>query len=168
VRKHIIADPEKCTGCGVCELVCAASKEKVFNPRLSRIKVVTIGEISVDTAIACRFCEKARCVKCCPRNALSQDEDTGILMVDETRCDGCGWCVEVCEFGALTLHIDKKVPIACDLCGGDPLCVKFCARNALELASLEEISEKVRKSVIMEMFSRRNLTFDRNASHLSK
>lgn len=151
MHKHIVADLEKCTGCGTCELVCSATKEGVFHPRLSRIKIVTM-EPAIDTALACRFCEKASCVRCCPREALKQDQDTGVLIVDETRCDGCGWCVEVCEFGALMLHIDKKVPVACDLCGGDPACVKFCPREALELTTSEEISERARKSLIRNLF----------------
>jgi len=36
-RKFVAADFEKCTGCGVCELVCALEREKVFDPQLSRI-----------------------------------------------------------------------------------------------------------------------------------
>ncbi|MEM2104219.1 MAG: 4Fe-4S dicluster domain-containing protein [Candidatus Bathyarchaeia archaeon] len=150
IRRFIIADPEKCTGCGLCELVCAASKEKKFNPRLSRINAVRI-EPSFFTAMTCRLCENPICVKCCPRHALKRDEKTGVILVDETRCDGCWWCTQVCEFGAIKLHPSKKTVVMCDLCGGEPLCVKACYPKALELTSLDAYSEKIRKSVVSKI-----------------
>jgi len=152
MRKFIVADPEKCTGCGVCELVCSASKDKHFNPRMSRIRVVRI-EPMVNIAIACRLCEDPACVRCCPRNALRQAEETGVIVVDETKCDGCGWCINACKFGAIIVHPYKKVAVVCDLCeGGEPLCVKFCLEQALEVTTLDAVSEKARRSVIKELF----------------
>jgi Fe-S-cluster-containing dehydrogenase component len=44
-RKFVAADFEKCTGCGVCELVCALEREKLFDPRLSRIKVLRFHQL---------------------------------------------------------------------------------------------------------------------------
>ena len=148
-KKFIIADPEKCTGCRVCELVCSGSKDKTFNPRMSRIRAVKI-EPAFDTAMACRLCNKPSCVRCCPRKALRQDEQTGVIIVDETQCNGCGWCVEVCEFGAVTLHPVKKVVVMCDLCGEAPPCVEFCISKALELTTLDAISEKSRRLRVEE------------------
>ena len=143
-RKFIIADPEKCTGCRVCELICSASKDKTFNPRMSRIKAVKI-EPAFDTAMTCRLCDKPSCVKFCPRKAMRQDERTGVIIVDEKRCDGCGWCAQVCEFGAVTQHPVKKVVVMCDLCGESPRCIEFCAPKALELTTIDAISEKSRR-----------------------
>lgn len=151
MRKFIASDPEKCDGCGVCELVCSASKDNAFNPRTSRIKTVKI-EPLIDAALACRLCEKPACVRCCPQNALKQDAETGVIIVDEVRCDGCGWCVEVCDFGALTLHPDKKIVVVCDLCEGDPICTKLCPRQALEFTTLDTIAGRARRSLIRELF----------------
>ena len=152
MHKFIVADPEKCTGCGVCELACSASKDKQFNSRMSRIRVVRI-EPMINIAIACRLCEDPACVRCCPRNALRQAEETGMVVVDETRCDGCGWCVNACKFGAIIVHPYKKNAVVCDLCEGEePLCVKFCLEQALELTTLDAVSEKARRSVIRELF----------------
>jgi Fe-S-cluster-containing dehydrogenase component len=41
------------------------------------------------TAIACRSCENAPCVRACPKDALEQDENTGIIRVDPAKCDAC-------------------------------------------------------------------------------
>jgi Fe-S-cluster-containing hydrogenase component 2 len=37
----------------------------------------------------------------------------------------------------------KKVAVTCDLCGGDPTCVKFCPTGALLYLSSEEVSIKL-------------------------
>ena len=44
---------------------------------------------------------------------------------------GCGTCVSVCPFGAMSYNIlDRKV-IKCDLCGGDPACARACPTDAI-------------------------------------
>lgn len=153
-KKYLIADPTKCTGCGVCELVCSASKDKAFNKRLSRIRVVKL-EPFVQTAVACRLCENPRCVRVCPRGALTQNRETGVIAVDTTKCAraGCGWlCVEACEFGAITIHPDDRTAIVCDLCGGDPPCVELCIPEALKLTTLDTLTERARRSIVKELF----------------
>jgi Fe-S-cluster-containing dehydrogenase component len=151
MHKVIACDPDKCTGCEECELACSAIKEKALNPRLSRIRVVKI-EPTIDMALTCYFCEKPPCITSCPRKALRQAEKTGIILVDEAKCTGCGWCINACEFGALLLHPDKKVVVVCDLCGGDPLCINLCTLKALELTTFEALSEKARKSATKRLF----------------
>jgi Fe-S-cluster-containing dehydrogenase component len=66
----------------------------------------------------------------------------GILIVDEEKCDGCGWCIQACPYGGIMLHPDKGIVVACDLCGGDPKCVEFCPEEALELVSDDQAAEK--------------------------
>lgn len=149
-RRFIVSDPEECTGCRICELVCSAVKEKGFNPLLSRIRTVRIAPL-MNMAIACRLCEDPKCVKGCPRKALKINVETGIIMVDEERCDGCAWCMEACEFGAIILHKDKKIATVCDLCGLDPQCVTFCPKEALTLMTPEEIGQKMRKRAVKKL-----------------
>jgi indolepyruvate ferredoxin oxidoreductase alpha subunit len=49
------------------------------------------------------------------------------------KCKGCDWCIEACEFGAITLHPDSRKAIVCDTCGGNPKCIPFCPESALSL-----------------------------------
>ena len=141
-RQFVSVDPSKCTGCGICEYACTLEKgEAVWNPIRSRIRVVRMTPL-FNFALACRFCEDAKCVKACPEKALSQSEKTGILMVKEKQCKGCDWCVQACEHGGITIHSDTGKAIACDLCEGEPKCVEFCPEEALELISTDEDAEK--------------------------
>jgi carbon-monoxide dehydrogenase iron sulfur subunit len=152
-RKFVVSDSERCIGCQICEYVCSAVKEGGFNPLLSRIRTVRI-EPAFNISMACRLCEDPTCVKSCPRNALSKDEKTGIIILDEEKCNGCAWCIETCEFGAIALHSVKKTIIVCDLCDGDPKCLPYCPTEALSLKTPEEISQKTRKKAIMPLMSR--------------
>lgn len=148
--KHyvVISDPEKCTGCGRCELACSMYKEGFFSQRLSRIHLVRLYP-PFDTALACLLCEDPPCVRSCPLKALTKSDETGIITVDDNKCIGCGWCIEACKFGALTLHPYKKVVMVCDLCDGDPQCVKYCELEALEYTTFEKLAEKARRSILM-------------------
>lgn len=146
-RKFIYSDPEKCTGCKICELVCSAVKEDEFNPLLSRIRTVRLDAI-LNTSLACRLCEDPTCVRVCPRKALSQDEVTGRILVDEDKCSGCGWCIEACEFGVIMLPRDKTHIVICDLCGGEPKCIEFCPKEALSLVTTEEVGQMMRKKAV--------------------
>jgi carbon-monoxide dehydrogenase iron sulfur subunit len=146
-RKFIVSDPEECTGCRICEYVCSAVKENGFNPLLSRIRTIRM-EPTFNMSIACRLCEDPTCVKACPTKALYRDEETGVIRLDEEKCNGCAWCIETCEFGVIALHPTKKTIIVCDLCDGDPKCVLYCPKEALSFKTPEEISQKTRKKAI--------------------
>ncbi len=147
--QYIVCDPVKCVACGDCELACSMTKHQVFDPSLSRIRVVRI-EPMVTLAVACRTCSDPPCVLACPRNALTQDPETGIIQVDEDLCDGCGWCIEACEFGAILLNASTKKVEICDLCADldEPQCIKYCQKDALYLGVPEVVAQKTRKEVV--------------------
>jgi carbon-monoxide dehydrogenase iron sulfur subunit len=151
MSKKLIVDSERCVGCGICELICSAFTEKVFNPTIARIRIIRLGT-AVDTAIACRLCEDPPCVSSCPRDALRANEN-GVIVIDEAKCTSCGWCIEACEFGAIMPHPHKKIVI-CNLCEGDPPCVKYCPKDALQLTTLGAVSTKSRRLRVKELFEK--------------
>jgi carbon-monoxide dehydrogenase iron sulfur subunit len=150
MRKSVFAKPDKCTGCGTCELVCTAFHEKKYGLRKSRIRNVKIGD-TVRISMTCRLCDKPACLAVCPTDALIQDAKTGVIIVNDKRCNGCGWCIQSCPFGVMFFHPIKKVPIMCDLCNGDPMCVKDCPEKALEMTTLDAFSSMVRESTVKEL-----------------
>ncbi|MCW4020329.1 MAG: 4Fe-4S dicluster domain-containing protein [Candidatus Bathyarchaeota archaeon] len=149
-RQFASVNPSKCTGCGICEYVCALEKEGFLrNPLRSRIRVIRLNSF-FNTTMTCRFCEDAPCANACPCRALKQSERGGVLIIDEDRCNACGWCVQACSYGGISLHPQKKV-VACDLCGGESKCVEFRPEEALELATEDAAPQKMWVSAIEKL-----------------
>jgi electron transport protein HydN len=155
--EYIACDPEKCVGCQICEYVCSHNKTDEFNTFRSRIRTVREHKILM-TAVACRTCEDAPCVIACPRDALTQDTDTGVIRVDTGRCDGCAWCIEACDFGAISINPRTKLAEICDLCEDEedgPQCVKWCPKDALELTIPDRRAQRTRRKRAIEEVLRR-------------
>lgn len=139
MEKVLVADYQKCTGCRLCELVCPVVHEGVSNAARSRIRIVKWEEEGLYVPMVCRQCEDAPCANICPVGAVSRDEDRGFLNIDYETCIGCRSCVTVCPFGAMSYTmIDKKV-FKCDLCGGDPQCVRFCDVKAVDFIPADHL-----------------------------
>jgi Fe-S-cluster-containing dehydrogenase component len=148
-HRYIVCDPDKCVGCQMCEFICSLTKTNNFNPLKARIRNVRIEPVLM-MSVACRLCEDPPCVASCPHKALTQSEETGIIIIDDDKCDGCGWCIEACEFGAITLDAAEKTVRICDLCKDleKPKCVEFCPKEALTLSTPEEVAQKMRREVV--------------------
>jgi len=130
--------------------------EKTFNPNKSRIRVIRMNLLA-NMAVSCRKCEDPLCVASCPKNALSQEENTGIIHVNEHACTGCGWCISACPFGALNLHPNKKVSYVCNNCTdanstSEPQCVKWCPQEALQYVTAETLAQKTRQKLVAQLF----------------
>ncbi len=152
-RKFVAADPEKCIGCCVCEYACSMNKEKTYNPSKSRIRALRMGPLT-NLAVTCRKCEDPACVAACPKDALTQDESTGTIIVNEEACNGCAWCISACQFGAMMIHPEKKVVFTCDSCKdqGEPQCVKWCPEEALTFVTAQTLAQKSRISAVKSLF----------------
>ena len=147
IRRFVSIDPNKCTGCGLCEYVCSLEKNGFPNLALSRIRVIRLTPM-LNTALTCRFCNGPPCVEACSREALRQSERGNLIIVEEEKCDGCGWCIQACPYGGLIMDPYKNVVAVCDLCDGEPKCIDFCPEEALELASDDETADKTLISAI--------------------
>jgi Fe-S-cluster-containing hydrogenase component 2 len=128
-------------------------KHGVYNPTRSRIRVVRIYP-TTNAALNCRLCEDAPCVIACPRKALSQSALNGVILVNESLCNGCGWCIKVCEFGSIFLDPTKPTVCICDLCSereGGPACIEWCPEEALELTTNNILSQKARFNTVEKL-----------------
>ncbi len=137
-EKVLHIDPQKCTGCMQCEGVCAVWCSASGNPSVSRIRVLK-WEGSLFVPMACRQCEEAPCMAVCPKEALYRDGALNRVMVDYTRCISCRMCVAACPFGAMGFDAGRQRVFKCDLCDGDPRCVRFCLPGALSYTASETV-----------------------------
>lgn len=145
MEKVLLIDPEKCTGCRICEIVCSLTKEGVINPTKARIQVVKVDSVSLSIPVVCQQCYDAPCIAVCPVGALSRDGLEGIVKHDRDLCIGCKSCVAVCPFGAIGVDTNAEKVFKCDLCGGEPTCVKFCETKALEFLEASTLSLKQKR-----------------------
>lgn len=82
-KRKIMALQERCTGCRICEIVCAYHHKKIFSRKISSIFVrrierrgefeITIWEEGKNGRLPCDVCANEKqplCVKFCPAGAL--------------------------------------------------------------------------------------------------
>ena len=124
--------PEKCNGCNDCIEACAQIKTGTTDPVQSRISVAKDPDDEFYGLSLCRQCGDPRCVMDCPARALTKNEDTGVVLWDETKCVNCQICTLACPYAGITYNRITDQVMKCDLCNGDPACVKACAPMALE------------------------------------
>ena len=154
-RMLINVDPSKCTGCRMCEMACSLIHTGQCSPSLARINVVKNEEQGIHLPVLCMQCSDAPCIKACPKAALYQDQDSGWVLIKEDLCIGCKLCHMACPVGAFRFPKGTKKVVKCNLCGGDPNCVKFCEPGALQL--IAEINFHQRKSLnILSAFELRS------------
>ena len=140
MNKMLIVDYSKCTGCRLCEIVCSIKKNGAVNPTRARITVIKWEPICVETPMLCQQCESAPCIAVCPVKALARDEDLNRVTIDYDLCIGCKFCVVACPFGAMGIDPVARKVIKCDLCDGDPTCVKFCETKALQYVDASTVN----------------------------
>jgi len=140
MAKALYVDYQKCTGCRTCELVCAVQHDGCSNPTRSRIKVVKWESRGLYIPMSCQQCQDAPCMNICPVKAISKDDELGRVMVDYDTCIGCRSCVSICPFGAMSFNVIDKMVFKCDLCDGDPQCVRFCDVKAVDLVEENDVS----------------------------
>lgn len=131
----ITLDLDKCSGCSRCEVNCSFYHSGKIGRAGARIKVVKVEEIGIDYPLVCQQCAERYCTQC-PEKAIEVGP-LGQIIVSPTLCTACGTCERMCPIGAIELY--EEIPLVCDLCGGEPRCVKACTLDAIHyLADLSE------------------------------
>ncbi len=126
-KKVFRAIRELCTGCRICELVCSMRLTGVLSPYRAAIRVSLQEADGTFVPTICRHCRKPLCKEACPVPEAMRfhEELPGVVVIDQKECIGCLACVDACPFGAIQTGPQQDV-VKCDLCNGDPLCVKYC------------------------------------------
>jgi carbon-monoxide dehydrogenase iron sulfur subunit len=110
-----------------------------------------IEPLGVDDPHVCRLCQRAPCLVACPAGALSRSGTTAAILVDPGKCIGCYACLDACPFGVVTLHPETGEILICDLCGGDPACVKRCATGAIAYTATDAGPRRKRQRLTHEV-----------------
>ena len=146
--KVLFVDPEKCVGCMSCVMACSLEHGNVIGPGNSRILPVRLRKQVLDIPVVCRQCAKPLCADACPMGAISREAQTGAMVVDRDLCIACGMCMVACPLGGVVVHKDLGQSVKCDLCGGDPMCAKFCGYGAIEYITEEAAAWRKKKEAV--------------------
>ena len=143
-----------CAGCRMCEIACVLTHEGKIHPTHARNivhKDIQAGDIT--HVLYCQQCDDPKCLKACPTGALHVDPDTGARVIDQDVCIGCQTCLNACIFAAngqgesrIKYNPETGTCFKCDLCGGEPKCVKYCPLGA-SMASWIEYGPIIRPQI---------------------
>jgi anaerobic carbon-monoxide dehydrogenase iron sulfur subunit len=163
--KRIVADPLKCLACRTCEFACAVAhaesedlvKAVVEGGARPRIYIEAAEQLAVP--LQCRHCDDAPCIQVCPSGALARLDAEAPVLVEQRKCIGCEFCVQVCPFGVIRLAADHKAVIKCDLCatrldrGLVPACVASCPTHALAFEEIQADAARRRRQTAQRLVS---------------
>ncbi len=136
---------QSCMGCRLCEVACSQAKEQKIQPAIARVTVPQYFP-GIEFPVLCYQCgADAQCMAACPVDALTLDTSKKLntIKIDTTKClrtaknGDCTLCADKCPGSAVTFHPKTKEPLICDLCGGDPACVKACYQGPLTLKGVK-------------------------------
>ena len=155
-RWGMVVDVRKCVGCQACTVACIMENdvpENSFRTIVSTYEVTEQGKTgSYMLPRLCNHCEDAPCIPVCPTGATYQRKD-GIVVVDNTVCVGCAYCVQACPYDARFINHETQTADKCTFCvhrvdaGLLPACVETCVGGARIFGDLNDPDSTVSKLV---------------------
>jgi nitrate reductase beta subunit len=64
----------------------------------------------------CNHCAKPACLAACPKNAIYKREEDGVVLIDQSRCEGYRRCVSACPYKKIYYNAAKKKSQKCIFC----------------------------------------------------
>lgn len=149
MRKGFIFNQNKCVACKACSAACILENGWKVQPR----SIFTYNEEAYPTlpvthlSMACNHCEKPVCLEGCPSAAYTRDFETEAVIIDETKCIGCHYCLWNCPYDAPKSDFVNGIVSKCNLCytglkeGREPACTTACPTGALRYGYLHDETE---------------------------
>jgi Fe-S-cluster-containing dehydrogenase component len=156
-----LIDTRKCIGCGSCVRACRRENDVPdgrYRTWIERYAIPFDGEVHIDSPRGgelgfdpdaarahvpksffvpklCNHCANTPCTQVCPVGASFTTID-GVVLVDDTHCIGCGYCVQACPYGSRYFNPATHTAEKCTLCyhritkGLTTACVEICPVGA--------------------------------------
>ena len=138
VKWVLTFDPRFCDGCGDCVEACI---KRLGDLRSTpAIKLVKDKQGKVAALSFCLQCEQPFCKIICPTGSILFDEFSGLSSVRSETCVGCRSCFLICPIEGVMFDTISGKAVKCNLCKGEPKCVKVCDRGALKYTLAEDLT----------------------------
>lgn len=149
-------DSEACSGCKACQVACKDKNGLEVGRLWRRVYEISGGDwirkgnawtpnvFAYNVSMSCNHCEDPICVEVCPTTAMHKRED-GIVLIDESKCVGCGYCAWACPYDAPKYDESAGKMTKCNFCHDDidrgkaPACVLACPMRVLGYGELDEL-----------------------------
>ena len=103
VRYGMVIDNFRCVRCHACDVACKSENNTPPGVTWSVVHDREYGAYpNTQRAFLsrpCMQCENSPCLSVCPTGATYRRAD-GIIMIDQSKCIGCKYCVLACPYGA--------------------------------------------------------------------
>ncbi len=164
-----LTDATLCIGCKACEVACKQwnqlpadsfhgpldltgfSYDNTVDLSATTWRHVAFVERDTPAGVAwlmlsdvCKHCVHAGCMDACPTGAIIRSE-FGTIVIQDSICNGCGYCVPACPFGVPQLDHHDGGSHKCTLCydrmlgGLQPACAKSCPTESIRFGLVEEL-----------------------------
>lgn len=166
----IIVNVDKCIGCQACFVACKEENKVAPGIQWNQIhRAENLQDRIINYfRVSCQHCDNPACLPVCPAKAIYTGPH-GEVLVDQSKCIGCGACAMACPYGAPKFNRSGKtsywddpalasVPLQphqqrtpgkaerCTLCvqrtsnGQVPKCVEACAVKALTFVDYDNLT----------------------------
>lgn len=147
-------DASACSGCKACQAACKDKNNLPPGVLWRRVIEVSGGDwiqdqtawtntvFAYNFSLACNHCVHPKCAGVCPTNAY-QVRDDGIVLLDSSRCIGCGYCNWACPYAVPQYNQLAGVMSKCNFCydaidaGEPPACVAACPLRVLDFVEID-------------------------------
>ncbi len=144
-----VIDVARCIDCRACLVACSVENNVPMDH--TRIWVYDQGVQGTWPDLTrtfvpynCMHCDNPPCTEVCVSGATYKDATTGLVLVDQEACIGCGYCVQACPYGARYIDQARGVVDKCTACvqrlevGLQPACVATCVGKARMFGDLND------------------------------
>jgi DMSO reductase family type II enzyme iron-sulfur subunit len=101
----------------------------------------------------CNHCSSPGCLAACPRGAIFKREQDGVVLVDQSRCEGLRYCIAGCPYKKIYFNPHTFKSEKCILCfprvekGLPPACAQQCVGRLRFVGYLDDEEGQVHKLV---------------------
>lgn len=157
-KKHyaMLIDLRRCIGCHACSAACICENnvpQEQFKTFVAEYEISKNDEIyKAFLPELCNHCDNPPCVSVCPTGATFKRLD-GLVLVDNTICWGCSFCVNACPYDKRFINKNTKVVDKCTFCAHKldnnelPACVETCVGKARIFGDLNDKNSKISRLI---------------------
>ncbi len=158
--KHLamVMRQNHCVDCEKCMIACRETNHvpvghgawrTMIQERITTVEGVEKQEFR---PILCNHCNRPPCVRVCPTKATFKDPETGIVVMNYSKCIGCKTCMAACPYNARYFNHDKYAIDKCNFCidtklkesdGKETACAAACPADVRVFGDLNDTSTKI-------------------------